>query len=68
MLDAAIRDFHKSVDTVEVARQLSGKTATDVLARPVAQFELPERAAIANMIFQPLLGEEARIQFVWTLA
>jgi hypothetical protein len=67
-LKAVIRDFHSSVDTLEVARQLSGKSASHVLTLPAAEFELPERAAIASMIFKPFSGEKARIQYVWMLA
>jgi hypothetical protein len=67
-LKAVIHDFHSSVDTLEVARQLSGKTASHVLTLRVAEFELPERAAIASMIFKPFSGEESRIRYVWMLA
>lgn len=67
-LDALIRDFHDSVDTLEVARQLSGKAATDVLTLPATDFELPERAAIASIIFKPFPDENARINFPWILA
>lgn len=67
-IDAIIRDFHDSVDTIEVARQLSGKAATDVLTLPATDFELSERAAIAGMIFKPFPNENARIKFPWMLA
>ena len=60
-LSAAIRHFHESVDTLEVARQLSGLAASDILTLPVTDFELPERAAIAGIIFKPFPDEGTRI-------
>lgn len=67
-LTDAIRTFHDSVDTIEIARQLSGKPANDVLTLPTVEFELRERAAIAGMLFKPLENDRARAKFVRTLA
>ncbi|KAF2193897.1 hypothetical protein K469DRAFT_548723, partial [Zopfia rhizophila CBS 207.26] len=67
-LDEAIRAFHDSVDTIEIARQLSGKAATEVLTLPTVEFELGERAAIAGMLFKPAENDKARVKFVRTLA
>jgi hypothetical protein len=67
-LDKAIRDFHDSVDTIEIAKQLSGATATDVLALPTVVFEIRERATVAGMLFKPFEDEKARIKFIRALA
>ncbi|KAF2826068.1 hypothetical protein CC86DRAFT_294249 [Ophiobolus disseminans] len=53
-LETAIREFHKSIDTIEIARQLSGKAATEVLTLLAVEFELRERATIASMLFKPI--------------
>lgn len=67
-LDSAIREFHESIDTIEIARQLSGKAAAEVLTLPAVEFELRERATIANMLFKPAQDDKARVRFVRTLA
>lgn len=67
-LEAAIREFHESINTIEIARQLSRKAATKVLTLPAIEFELRERATIASMLFKPIQNDKARIMFVRTLA
>ena len=67
-LEAAIREFHDSIDTIEIARQLSGKAATEVLTLPAVEFELRERAAVASMLFKPIQDDKTRVRFVRTLA
>jgi len=67
-LETAIREFHDSIDTIEIARQLSRKAATEVLTLPAVEFELRERAAISSMLFKPIQDDKARVKFVRTLA
>lgn len=59
-----IRAFHDSIDTIKIARQLSGKAAAEVLTLPPVEFKLQERAAIAAMLFKTIEGDKARITFV----
>lgn len=67
-LDKAIHEFHDSVDTNEIARQLNGTPATEVLTLPTVEFEIRERATIAGMLFQPFKNDKARIKFIYALA
>jgi hypothetical protein len=67
-LESAICEFHESIDTIEIARQLSGMAAAEVLTLPAVEFELRERATIAGMLFKPILDDKARVRFVRTLA
>ena len=67
-MDKAIHEFHDSVDTNEIARQLNGTPATEVLTLPTVEFEIQERATIARMLFQPFKNDKARIKFIYTLA
>lgn len=67
-LDSVIQEFHESIDTIEIARQLSGKAAAEVLTLPAVEFELRERATIAGMLFKVIQDEKARVRFVRTLA
>lgn len=67
-LESAIREFHESIDTIEIARQLSGMVAAEVLTLPAVEFELRERATIASMLFKPIQDDKARVRFVRTLA
>ena len=54
-LDKAIDDFHETVHTEEVNRQLQGiLPATEVLNPPIFTYELAERAVVARLLFQPL--------------
>ncbi|KAI1663563.1 DUF3435 containing protein [Pyrenophora tritici-repentis] len=39
-LESAVREFHESIDTIEIARQLSGMAAEKVLTLPAVEFEL----------------------------
>ena len=67
-LMTAIREFHDSIDTIEIARQLSGKGPTEVLTLPRVEFELRERATIAGMLFAPFKNEKAWVKFIENLA
>ena len=67
-LEKAIREFYDLINTIEIARQLSGKAATKVLILPTAKFEIQERATITAMLFKPFENDKARIKFVYTLA
>ncbi|KAI2478958.1 DUF3435 domain containing protein [Pyrenophora tritici-repentis] len=59
-LESAVREFHESIDTIEIARQLSGMAAEKVLTLPAVEFELRERGTIAGMLFKPIQDEKAR--------
>lgn len=63
-LETAIREFHESIDTVEIAKQLSGQAAEDVLTLPATEFELEERASVASMLFKPVQNDGMRAKFV----
>ncbi|KAF2726606.1 hypothetical protein EJ04DRAFT_391195, partial [Polyplosphaeria fusca] len=52
-LTVAIREFHNTIDSIEIAKQLCGEAATEVLRLPAVEFELRERATVANMLFEP---------------
>jgi hypothetical protein len=67
-LESAIREFHESIDTIEIASQLNGMAAAEVLTLPAVEFELQERATIAGMLFKPIQDDKARVKFVQTLA
>jgi hypothetical protein len=67
-LDSAIREFHESIDTIEIARQISGMAADKVLTLPAVEFELLERSTIAGMLFKPIQDDKTRVRFVRTLA
>jgi hypothetical protein len=56
MLKTTIEDFHKTVHTVEVDRQLQGIRPADILTPPTIHYELEERATIARLLFEPLDG------------
>ncbi|KAF2731443.1 hypothetical protein EJ04DRAFT_554701 [Polyplosphaeria fusca] len=62
-----IRKFHDSIDTDEIARQLSGKAPEEVLILPTVEFEHRERATIAAMLFKPIKTDRTRVRFVQTL-
>jgi hypothetical protein len=59
---------HESINTMEIARQLSGKTENKVLTLPAVKFEPWERSAIASMLFKPFQNNKAWEKFVRTLA
>ena len=67
-MNKAIHNFHKSIDTIEIARQLSRKALTEVLTLPKVKFEIRERATIASMLFKPLENDNDYIKFVYILA
>lgn len=66
-LKQIIRDFHDSIDTIEITKQMSGHAAADILTPPAIEFELQERAAIANMLFTPIQDDTTRVKFVCAL-
>jgi hypothetical protein len=51
-LESAVHDFYKSIDTIKIARQLSGMAADKVLTLPAVKFKLRERGTIAGMLFK----------------
>ncbi|KAF1838361.1 hypothetical protein BDW02DRAFT_636434 [Decorospora gaudefroyi] len=59
-LESAVREFHESIDTIEIARQLSGMAADKVLTLPAVEFEVRERGTIAGMLFKPIQDDKAR--------
>lgn len=67
-LKEAIRAFHDSIDATEIERQLGGKPATKILTLPTPEFELRERATIANMLSKPFKNDQARVRHIQTLA
>ena len=67
-LDEAIRTFYDCVDTEEITRQLSGKPATEILTLPAVEFELQERATIADMLPKPIKHNAERAKLINTLA
>jgi Protein of unknown function (DUF3435) len=70
----AIRDFHDTIDEIEINRQLDGIPIPEILTRPVTQYELRERASIVSLMSLSLneLDEEQalkiRIKFVYKLS
>jgi hypothetical protein len=58
-LETVIRKFYDLINTMEIARQLSGKAANKVLTLPAVKFELREQSAIASMLFKPIQNEKA---------
>src|SRR5260221_2265369 len=48
----SIREFHDLINTLEIAKQLSGKAVTKVLTLLTVEFKIRERAAIASMLFK----------------
>jgi hypothetical protein len=66
-LELAVRNFHESINTIEIAKQLSGMAAEKVLTLPVVEFELRERGTIAGMLFKAIEDNKAWIRFVQTL-
>jgi hypothetical protein len=73
-LKKSIRDFHETVDEIEISQQLSGLAVPEILTRPAAQYELRERASIVKLMSVALseLNESealrTRIKFVHKLA
>ncbi|TGO07583.1 hypothetical protein BTUL_0262g00010 [Botrytis tulipae] len=56
LLDNTIKEFHKTVHTIEVDRQLQGILPADILTPSTIEYELEERATIARLLFEPLTG------------
>jgi hypothetical protein len=55
LLEKTIDEFHETVHSAEVDRQMRGiLPAPDVLAPSAIEYELKERATIARLLFQPL--------------
>jgi hypothetical protein len=67
-LESAVREFHESIDTIEIARQLTGMAADKVPTLPAVEFELQERGTVAGMLFKSIQDDKARVKFVQTLA
>lgn len=73
-LKSAIREFHETIDEIEISQQLSGLAVPEILTRPAAQYELRERASIVKLMpvsLNELNESEAlrmRIKFVHKLA
>ena len=63
-LDRAIQDFHDSIDTIEVNKQLDGITTTNILIQPTIRYEIRERATIVGLLSQPIdeLDEEKALK------
>ena len=51
-LQQAIQDFHHSVHIEEVDRQLNGIKPSSIIAPPKLQYDLPERAQVAQLFSQ----------------
>jgi hypothetical protein len=73
-LRRAIRDYHETIDEIEIGQQLSGLAVPEILTRPAAQYELRERVRIVKLMSTPLNeldeseGLQMRIKFVHNLA
>ena len=67
-LDKAIREFYNLINTLKIAKQLSGKAVTKVLTLPTVEFKIRERAAIAGMLFKLIKNDKACVKFIRTLA
>lgn len=67
-LKEAIQTFHNSIDAIEIEKQLSGKSVTGILTLPTPEFELRERASVANMLSKPFKNDRARVRHIHTLA
>jgi hypothetical protein len=67
-LEKAIREFYDLINTIEIARQLSGKAITEVLTLPTAEFKIRKWAIIATMLFKPFKNDKVCIKFVYILA
>ncbi|KAL5404076.1 hypothetical protein PMIN04_012660 [Paraphaeosphaeria minitans] len=66
-LKEAIQTFHDSIDAIEIEKQLSGKPATEILTLSTPEFELRERATVANMLSKPFKDDRARVRHIHTL-
>ncbi|KAF2260948.1 hypothetical protein CC78DRAFT_584247 [Lojkania enalia] len=66
LCEQIIREFHNSINTDKIAKQLSGKAAEEVLMLPTVDFEHRERATIAAMLFKPIKNDKTSVRFVRT--
>jgi hypothetical protein len=55
-LEKTIAEFHKTVHTAEVDRQLRGIRPADIITPPTFKYELEERGKVAKLLFKPLDG------------
>jgi hypothetical protein len=55
-LESAIREFHDSIDTIEIAKQLSGKAAVEVLTLPAVEFETSRASNHRRHVVQAVSG------------
>jgi hypothetical protein len=65
LLEKSIEEFHETVHTLEVDRQMRGiLPAPGVLIPSTIKYELEERATVAELLFQPLddLDEDQMVQ------
>ena len=53
-LEKTIAEFHKTVHTAEVDRQLRGIRPADIITPPTFKYELEERGKVAKLLFKPL--------------
>jgi hypothetical protein len=53
-LAEAIREFHDTIDGLEIDRQVDGRSVAEPYVAPVPTFESPERALVAKFISLPL--------------
>jgi hypothetical protein len=72
-LEKSIAEFHKTVHTAEVDRQLRGIRPADIITPPTFEYELEERGKVAKLLFKPLDGLtedqvlEVRVELVGNL-
>lgn len=55
-LEKTIAEFHKTIHTTEVDRQLQGIRPTEMLTPSTFKYELEERGRVAKLLFKPLDG------------
>ncbi|KAF2254792.1 hypothetical protein BU26DRAFT_500479 [Trematosphaeria pertusa] len=73
-LEQAIKDFHDSIDTIEIDRQLDGTNQQEILTPQITRQELRERANVARLMSKSMADfddERAlrmRIRFTQNLA
>ena len=56
LLEKSITEFHKTVHTAEVDRQLRGIRPVDIITPRTFEYELEERGKVAKLLFKPLDG------------
>jgi hypothetical protein len=55
-LKKTIVEFHKTVYTAEVDRQLRGIRSANIITPPTFKYKLKERGKVAKLLFKPLDG------------